>query len=337
MNNMPMISVIMPVYNSEKYLKESIESILNQTYKNLEFIIIDDGSTDNSLKIIQEYKLVDNRIKVITRENKGLIFSLNEGIALANGQYIARMDSDDISLSRRLEKQIRFLDERKDIDIVATHISAFGDASLEIKEQIERRYNLFINESNMEIKIFDDIPICHPSVMMRKSVLEQLQGYSNKYPCAEDYDLWMRALKQDFKLTTISEKLTKYRLHDNSKSFKDNKYNQTLIEYINIRLDYLEKYIKKEQINCYIWGASNGGNIVKEVLKQRFNNVKINGFIDKYKVGKLDDMLIYSPDSLKSKDISNYIFIGTTPGKIEAENFLKSLKYSEFYHFASLV
>ena len=97
-----LISVILPVYNGEKYLKESIESILNQTYTNFEFIIIDDGSKDSSLEIIKEYEKEDERIIVISRENKGLVASLNEGIATAKGKYIARMDADDVSLSERL-------------------------------------------------------------------------------------------------------------------------------------------------------------------------------------------------------------------------------------------
>lgn len=338
MEIMPIISIIMPVYNSEKYLKQTIESILNQTYNNFEFIIIDDGSSDNSFKIIQEYKLLDNRVKVIRRrENKGLIYSLNEGLELAKGKYIARIDSDDIALSERFEKQICFLEKRKDIDILATHILAIGNENLEKKMQIEKRYNLLIDENNMENVIFDDIPICHPSVIMKKSVLEDLGGYSYKYPCAEDYDLWIRALKKGFQLRTINEKLTKYRLHNKSKSFKDNAYNQTLVEYVNIRLDYLDKYIDNKKIRCYIWGASNGGKMVKKILFERFSNININGFIDKYKIGKFDDINIYNTDILKTEKSSNYIFIATTPGKNEAKKFLESLGYRQYYDFASLI
>ncbi|HIP11775.1 MAG TPA: glycosyltransferase family 2 protein, partial [Arcobacter sp.] len=102
----PMVSVLLSVYNGEKYLDEAIESILNQTYQDFEFIIINDGSTDKSLEIIEKYKKEDNRIVVISRENKGLIYSLNEGISQAKGKYIARMDADDISLATRFEEQV---------------------------------------------------------------------------------------------------------------------------------------------------------------------------------------------------------------------------------------
>ena len=112
MDNNILVSVILPVYNAQKYLEEAIESIINQTYTNFEFIIIDDGSGDNSLNIINKYQKQDSRILVITRENKGLVYTLNEGINQAKGKYIARMDADDISLSNRFEKQIELLENR---------------------------------------------------------------------------------------------------------------------------------------------------------------------------------------------------------------------------------
>jgi len=114
------VSIVMSVYNAQKYLDEAIESILNQTYSNFEFIIINDGSTDKSLEIIENYAKKDSRIIVINRENKGLIYSLNEGIRKANGKYIARMDADDISLPQRLEKQVEFMEKNKNIGICGT-------------------------------------------------------------------------------------------------------------------------------------------------------------------------------------------------------------------------
>ena len=109
----PLVSILMPVYNSEKYLREAIKSILNQTFTNFELIIINDGSTDNSLKIIKSFK--DNRIKIIKNKgNLGLIKTLNKGIDLAQGKYIARMDADDIAMPKRLEKQIAFFNENPD-------------------------------------------------------------------------------------------------------------------------------------------------------------------------------------------------------------------------------
>ena len=109
----PLISVVMSVYNGEKYLKRSIDSILNQTFKDFEFIIINDGSTDKSLEIIKSYD--DDRIVLIDQENKGLTKSLNIGIKTASGKYIARQDADDVSLPDRLKKQVDFLEVREDV------------------------------------------------------------------------------------------------------------------------------------------------------------------------------------------------------------------------------
>ena len=123
----PLISVVMSVFNTEMYLNKSIESILKQSYKNFEFIIIDDGSTDSSLSIILNYMKKDKRMVLISRENKGLPYSLNEGIDKSIGKYIARMDADDISLSTRLAEQIEFMEKNNEIGIVGTWIEIFGN------------------------------------------------------------------------------------------------------------------------------------------------------------------------------------------------------------------
>lgn len=122
----------MSVYNGEKYLAEAIESILNQTYKNFELIIINDGSKDNSVEIIKNYMKQDNRIVLIDRENKGLPYSLNEGISVAKGEYIARMDADDISLPTRFEKQVDYM-QKNELDVCGSYIKLFGDNR---KEQV---------------------------------------------------------------------------------------------------------------------------------------------------------------------------------------------------------
>ncbi|HAS7841575.1 TPA: glycosyltransferase family 2 protein, partial [Vibrio cholerae] len=123
----PKISVVMSVYNGEKYLGEAIDSILKQTFSDFEFIIINDGSTDKTLEIIKSYMKKDDRIVLVSRENKGLIVSLNEGLDLAKGQYIARMDADDISIKSRFEKQIEFLDSNPDIGVCGTWVEVFGE------------------------------------------------------------------------------------------------------------------------------------------------------------------------------------------------------------------
>lgn len=167
MNTMPLISVVMPVYNAELYLDEAIQSITNQTYKKFEFIIINDGSTDKSLEIIKKYKDEYSRIVLISRENKGLVFSLNEGISKAKGKYIARMDADDISLSTRLEEQVAFMEENQEIGVCGSWVEVFGD---------NRKNTIWkMPKSNEELKtrLLFSVPVAHPSVMMRKEILDK--------------------------------------------------------------------------------------------------------------------------------------------------------------------
>lgn len=323
MNSCNLLSVIMPVYNTEKYLKESIESILNQSYKDFEFIIINDGSTDNSLNIINNYAQLDGRIKVISRENKGLVYSLNEGLNIAKGKYVARMDADDVSLPERLKKQVDFLEKHKEIDILATKASVIGDATEVIKSKNEEKLNmLFKSEDARKILLNYWYCLAHPSIMFRKSILEKLQGY--KEYKSEDLDLWLRALKANFKIYKLNEKLIEYRIHKESKSNKDNEKFEGLKDGIKIKLNDVFGSEIKSDFRYVIWGASNGGRITKEIANNYFKDSKCAGFIDKFKEGKFEDSTIFKPEQIN--DIGfDYVFIATEPGKEEAINKLENI------------
>ncbi|WP_191092378.1 glycosyltransferase family 2 protein [Francisella sp. SYW-2] len=208
-----MVSVVMSVYNAEKYLFQSVESILNQSFKNFEFIIIDDGSTDNSLSIIKKFQKADNRIIVVSRENKGLVYSLNEGISLARGKYIARMDADDVCLKSRLEKQVLFLEKNKDIIACGTWIRIFCDSYTKI---------LKFPSDNMSCisRLIFGVPIAHPSAMINKLFLDKLKKsdgfiYDEGMEYIEDYNLWVR-LSRYGRYSNIEEVLVNYRDTPNS-------------------------------------------------------------------------------------------------------------------------
>lgn len=203
------ISVLMPVYNAQKYIKAAVGSILNQTLTSFEFIIINDGSTDESLKILEGYALQDARIKLVSRENQGLIKTLNEGLKLAKGRYIARMDADDISLPSRFEKQLKYLEKNSDCIAVGTSaqlIDADGDivgtmACLQTHSEIDGAH----------LKGHGGA-IVHPSAMIRREETLVAGGYLDEYPHAEDLDLWLR-LAEVGKLANIPEPLFLYRQH----------------------------------------------------------------------------------------------------------------------------
>ena len=199
------VTVLMSVYNSENYLREAIESILTQTFTDFEFIIINDFSTDNSMKIIGSYQ--DSRIRLVhNNKNLGLAASLNRGIDLANGEYIARMDSDDISLPTRLAKQVVFMDKNPNVGICGTWYKMFGESSGIV---VRCSTDPAILKSG---SLFNSM-IGHSSVMMRKELLKKYNLYYDpSYKKAQDYELWSRASKK-FDFANIGEILLLYRVH----------------------------------------------------------------------------------------------------------------------------
>ena len=206
MNVKPVVSVLMPVYNGERYLAEAIDSILNQTFKDFEFIIINDCSSDNTMKILNTYN--DYRIHVINNEvNLGVAKSLNRGLAVAKGEYIARMDADDISMPNRLLKEADFLANNMNVGLLGTSWISMDEGGKELSTA--RVY------SGPDAAHF----MCHGSIMMRTKCIDKVGGYRSIIKHAQDYDLWLR-LREICELANITEPLYKLRIHGNSISAK---------------------------------------------------------------------------------------------------------------------
>lgn len=206
----PKVSVIMPVYNAEKYLKDAIESILNQTFTNFEFLIINDGSNDNSKKIIEAYN--DPRIRLLNnKENSGLAKVRNKGLSEAKAEYIAWLDADDMSHPLRLKKQVKLLEDYPEIGICGTWVKTIG-------AKISHKWHYPTNPDFIRCRMLFDDPLATSSVMFRKKLLiEHSLNFDLDYPPAEDYDLWER-LSCCCKITNIPKILTFYRLHGNQTS-----------------------------------------------------------------------------------------------------------------------
>jgi glycosyltransferase involved in cell wall biosynthesis len=213
----PLISVIMSVYNSEKFLRPAIDSILTQTYKPFEFIIIDDGSTDKSAKIIQSYK--DPRIRFIQRENRGLVYSLNQGVQFARGRFIARQDADDISMPNRFERQMAVLLGDKKIGNVGSFFTYIteddnkpGITIVSPTKSIDLKRALFIYN-----------PFPHGGAMFRREAYDAAGGYNNEYGPIEDYSLWMRMNRAGWEFAQIPAPLYLYRISPNGISQQQKK------------------------------------------------------------------------------------------------------------------
>lgn len=214
----PKISVIMPVYNAEKYVRQAVNSILSQTFTDYELIVIDDGSRDKSFEIISQFN--DSRIIVHKlNENKGYPFAMNVGLDMASGEFIARMDADDISVAKRLEKQILFLNNHPDVAFVGTWRYWIGKKNNIFPEKIEKAN--FINEdwnSVMEgTRKFSD-----PSVIVRRNYINEAGGYRTYQRSGQDVDLWLRILEKHPVAVTLPEYLYGRRLIPGSITYSGN-------------------------------------------------------------------------------------------------------------------
>jgi len=201
----PVISVLMPVFNAAPFLREAIESILHQTFSGFEFIIINDGSTDSSKEIILSFQ--DPRIRYIENEtNLKLIATLNKGINLCSGKYIARMDADDISLPDRLKLQVEFMESNPEIALCGTGFQIMGRS-----DQIS---GFAANNDEIRIRMLHQVQLLHPSVLLRReSLLQKNIMFDPDYIHAEDYDFFVR-IAENYKVANIPGVLVKYRVHD---------------------------------------------------------------------------------------------------------------------------
>lgn len=211
-SHQPYISVVMPVYNADQFLVSSVRSILHQTFTNFEFIIINDGSTDTSEQKLNHLRENDPRIRLISRENKGLTATLNEGVRYAQGMYIARMDADDIALPERFAKQVLFLDTHPDHVAVGSRVLLIDPDNSPICLFSTETEHDAIDQAHLAGK---GGAICHPALMVRRSALERVGGYREIMSHAEDLDLFLR-LAELGKLANLPETLMHYRMHPRS-------------------------------------------------------------------------------------------------------------------------
>jgi len=223
---MPKVTVLMPVYNAEKFLSEAIDSILKQSFADFEFIIINDGSTDKSRPIIESYP--DSRIKLYDNENNlGIIATLNKGFKLAQGELIARMDADDISLPDRLKLQVDFFNTHPSIGACGGWVKKFGQLNFISKYYTE--------PADIKAAFLFNVSLAHPTAMIRKKILTDHQlAFDQAYLHAEDYDFWVKFM-QFSALANIPKVLLRYRLHQVSVTQSHNQLQQKNAAKVKLR------------------------------------------------------------------------------------------------------
>lgn len=220
----------MPVYNAEKYLETAIESILNQTFREYEFIIVDDHSSDSSWEIIKTYTKRDKRIVPLRNEqNLRTTRSLNRGLKIAKGKYIARMDADDWSYPYRLQKQFEFMEKNPDMGVSG---GAVEICNKDLKVKNVRKYPL--SDTQARKIIFRYSPFAHPATIWRKSDIQKVGGYNERIPLSQDLDLYFR-IGNICKFANLPDVLLKLRTHNDSSSIVKGKYQEQFTLYIRIK------------------------------------------------------------------------------------------------------
>lgn len=205
----PKISVILSVYNGEKYIREAVESVLKQTFHDFEFIIIDDGSTDKTPEILNSFS--DLRIVRIKNEkNIKLIKSLNKGIEISHGEFLARMDADDICMPERFEKQVNFLKKNPDVGVLGTAVNIIDE-----KGRVISTLTQPLSHEGILWKMFFECAIIHPTVMARQELIKNAGGYDINFPHIEDTELWMRIILKT-RFANLPDVLVAHRLHQTS-------------------------------------------------------------------------------------------------------------------------
>ncbi|MDI3546992.1 MAG: hypothetical protein PWR10_644 [Halanaerobiales bacterium] len=334
---MPEISVLMSVYNGEEFIGESIESILNQTYDDFEFIIVNDGSTDRTREIIESYN--DSRIRLFDFEqNQGVGPALDFGLSKVNGKYIAKADSDDIFEPIRFMEQKKFLENNPDIDIVGSFIEFFPHNNKVKKSQryrtfksiIEKEINSVVHWQAMRERLYWYCSLTHTTIMGKSKVIKKV-GYED-FPMGTDYNLFYKLNKMGYKMANIDKVLVKMRVSSTSITARNNDlfFRKSLYR------------IKKEEINnlfeenneVYVWGAGSMGQNLLYALN--INNLNIKGFIDSDK--KKQDTIIkgkkvFSPELLKETEKKPKILVASQPGKFEIAEYLKDLGYNHLDDF----
>ena len=271
------VTVLMSVYNGEKFLTEAIQSILKQTYKNFEFLIINDGSTDKTLEILKSFK--DNRIIILNNESKiGLTASLNRGLKIAKGKYIARMDADDLSFPYRLEYQINYLKKNPEIGVIGSDVIIIND-KFNFNKNKKKYYNkkkslinLFLqnpetHNCSLWYLLFDNC-FYHPTIMYKRSIINSVNGYQTKR--SEDLDLWTRLFNQT-KFYNIKIPLLFYRKHSNQSSVdrRINEYDNRIIARLRVFENLFDQKFSFTQIS----------NLS---LRSSFNDFEFKNFIKNY-------------------------------------------------------
>jgi glycosyltransferase involved in cell wall biosynthesis len=280
---MPAVSILMPCYNAVKTLDEALHSIASQTLSDYEVIAVDDGSTDGSLQLLNDWAVRDARMHIIARPHGGIIPSLNAGLAACQAGYVARMDADDRSHPERLAQQVAYLDDHPEVTVVSCLVSGFPQPQVREGFRIYIEWlNSLISNEEMRREIFVESPLAHPSVVFRKEQIMQVGGYQ-EHVWAEDYDLWLRLYLTAAQFAKVPRVLFEWREIPGRLTRADSRY--ALENFLRAKAYYLSHGPLVGRDGVILWGAGMmGRRLSKHLIRQGCPLVAFID-IDPHKIG----------------------------------------------------
>lgn len=272
----PKISVLLPCYNAAETLEEALQSLVCQTMTDFEVVVVDDGSQDASLSVLQIWKQKDPRFRILSHPHKGIISTLNSGLQACQAPYVARMDTDDRSHPQRLASQFEFLETHPEVSVVGCLVAGFPP------DQVRQGFSIYMNWLNSLVsdgeirrEIFVESPLAHPSVTFRKDVVLQAGGYQ-EHGWAEDYDLWLRLYLNEARFAKVPELLFEWREHPERLTRTDGRY--SLENFLRAKAYYLVRGPLRDRDGLILWGAGMmGRRLSKHLLRQ---GAPLEAFID---------------------------------------------------------
>jgi glycosyltransferase involved in cell wall biosynthesis len=269
------VSVVMPVYNAEATLLQTLESLRAQTCSSMEIIVINDGSTDGTLELLRQ----QDDIKLLDHSHRGIVPALNDGLTAAHGDYIARMDADDLCHPERIEQQVSYLDTFSDIGLVGCRVAFGGNAEKQAGYSTYVDWiNSLIEPDDIALNRFVESPFAHPSVLFRRDLFENYGGYRDG-PFPEDYELWLRWMGLGVKAGKIDQELVTWNDPPNRLSRTDERY--SIDAFYQIKAQYLYQWLEKNNPHhpeVMIWGAGRVTRKRAAVLEQ--HGIRITHYID---------------------------------------------------------
>ncbi len=314
------LSVVLPFYNAEKTLEKAINSVLNQSFINFDFILVNNNSTDNSVEIVKNYVNKDKRIILLHENNQGVTFASNTGMKYASTKYIARTDADDILHKDKLLKQFNFLEQNKNIDVVATCANYVGDAKNKGFSAFVDITNKIITGEQIELNRFVELQVINPTIMFKKQIGEQFGFYKNgNFP--EDYEMFLRWLQNGVKYHKLTDKLLDWQDSETRLTRTDARY--SFDAFYRTKTSYLADYLSKN--NKYhpkvaVWGAGRLSKRRAEMLENY--GIEINLYIDiDTKKIKRDNTIHYSKLE-KNLDLFILSYVSNRGAKDKIKKFL---------------